>query len=79
MLELPYANEQLSMIVILPVDRSETGLSEMEKKLKEVDLTTMADSLRTVEVEVSLPKFKIETTIELKDVLTEVHLLYPFK
>lgn len=69
-LELPYENRNVSMVIILPNER--TGLAALEKKLSNVDLSTITNGSASVEVEVSLPRFKIESTIDLKDTLSAV-------
>ncbi|CAH2020518.1 unnamed protein product [Acanthoscelides obtectus] len=60
-LELPYSNKELSMIIILPNKRN--GIHELEKKLATVDLSTITENMYKPEVKVSLPKFKIETDV----------------
>lgn len=69
-LELPYTNKDVSMIIILPNKRN--GILELEKKLAGVDLTKITENMYRPEVSVSLPKFKIETTMELNKPLVEV-------
>lgn len=58
------------MIVILP--NKINGLAELEEKLLKVDLTKITQDMSRPEVRVSLPKFKIESTIELNDPLSKV-------
>lgn len=69
-IELKYAGSDISLLVILPSTRS--GLSEVESKLKNFDLTQIHSHLHSREVELTLPKFKIEYSIELKDTLQKV-------
>ena len=69
-LKLPYINEDLSMIIILPYDRN--GIAELEKKLGTINLTEIIQNMWPRLVIVSLPKFKIEQTIDLKSSLTKV-------
>lgn len=71
-LELPYANRNISLIVVLPNERN--GIAELEQKLTGTDITKLTDNMRHVEVAVALPKFKIEQTIDLEDPLTELGL-----
>ncbi|XP_030064972.1 serpin B6 [Microcaecilia unicolor] len=75
-LDLPYVDDELSMIIMLPDDIQDdsTGLELLERKLtyeKFVDWTDpkMMDSR---EVEVYLPKFKLEETYDLKLVLSSM-------
>lgn len=72
-LELPYKGGDLSMVIILPNEIE--GLPDLEKKLadKNVNSVQKIESvLHEVEVEVSLPKFRIETTMDLKKYLPKM-------
>ncbi|XP_067387436.1 serpin B13-like, partial [Emydura macquarii macquarii] len=64
-LELPYKGGDLSMYILLPNDYD--GLTQLEKELTYEKLTTWLSPhhLKEDKVEVSLPRFKIETTAEL--------------
>lgn len=75
-LEMPYTNKDVSMIVLLPNKRD--GIAELEQKLEGVDLTKITENMYKQEVIVSLPKFKIETTMQLNDPLKKVGILYIF-
>ncbi|XP_023247758.1 alaserpin-like, partial [Copidosoma floridanum] len=66
-IELPYENENVVMIVILPDEVS--GLSEIEKHLHSLYPKTLSEARDFKEVQVSLPKFKIESTVDLKRVV----------
>jgi len=62
---IPYAGGELQFLVLLPDARK--GLAEMEKKLTDADLEACA-KLPVVEVELHLPKFRIEASgISLAD------------
>ncbi|CAH1129463.1 unnamed protein product [Ceutorhynchus assimilis] len=76
-LELPYANPDVSLIVILPNKRN--GIAELEAKLAETDLTKITENMFKPEVVVKLPKFKIETTINLNKPLEKAGLGVIFK
>lgn len=69
-LELKYANSNMSFVVVLPDSR--TGLAALETKLKDYDLTKIAENLREDRYEVHIPKFKVEYEIELNEVLQKV-------
>jgi serine protease inhibitor len=58
------------MFIILPHDID--GISKLENKLAGVDLSKILTHLPEQEVEVSIPKFKLEETTDLNDILTEV-------
>lgn len=67
-LELPYKSGQLSMIVFLPKTRD--GLEKMEKSLTPGKLTDYLKKLRTTDVIVHLPKFKLTSEFSLKKILS---------
>lgn len=71
-LKLPYSNQDVSLIVILP--NATNGIAELEKKLVDYDLTTITYDMYESEVMVKLPKFKIESMIDLKQPLSELGL-----
>ncbi|XP_044267033.1 serine protease inhibitor 3/4-like isoform X5 [Tribolium madens] len=71
-LEMPYINEDLSMIIILPNQKN--GIAELEKKLENYNLSEITQNMWNTEVNVALPKFKIEQTIDLEDSLTKLGL-----
>ena len=60
----------MSMIIILPNEID--GLSDVEKKLQNTSLTNILSQGDKEEVELWLPKFKVESMLELNDVLQEV-------
>ncbi|XP_061387008.1 serine protease inhibitor 3/4-like, partial [Musca vetustissima] len=66
-LEMPYKNSDLYMLVILPNSRD--GLENLRIKLKSLSLQELRDNMFETTVQVEMPKFKAEFTIELKDVL----------
>ncbi|KAJ8913538.1 hypothetical protein NQ315_017089 [Exocentrus adspersus] len=71
-LELPYANRDISLIVVLPNKRD--GIEELEKNLAKIDLGRITADIYKSELNVALPKFKIEQTIDLENPLTELGL-----
>uniref|UniRef100_A0A674GVL7 Serpin family B member 11 n=1 Tax=Taeniopygia guttata TaxID=59729 RepID=A0A674GVL7_TAEGU len=62
-LELPYAQKSLSMIILLPGDVTRAG-----SQLSELTLENMFETT----VEVYLPRFKLEGTFNLNEVLQEM-------
>jgi serpin B len=66
-LELPYAGRDLSMLVLLPKER--TGLGDLEQSLNLENLKQWTRALRSREVQVFLPKFKLESEFDLKSTL----------
>lgn len=73
-LELPYENREVSMVIILPNQRN--GLRDLEAKLASTDITSVVKNMQRIDVNVALPRFKIESTIQLNDALKEVIELF---
>lgn len=69
-LKLPYQNRDVSMLIVLPNEKS--GLGAMEKKLASADLAKIESRLYDAEVMVALPKFTIESKVDLSKALKEV-------
>lgn len=68
--ELKYQRSNVSLVVVLP--NSRTGLSELEASLKNYNLNQITRQLRDEYIQVTLPKFKFEYEIDLKNVLQKV-------
>ncbi|CAN9506497.1 unnamed protein product [Ophioblennius macclurei] len=82
-LELPYVGKDLSMFIILPEDIEDgtTGLEKVEKELtfdKFAEWTNV-DMMGKNQVEVSLPRFKLEETYNLNDVLKSMGMVDAFE
>lgn len=75
-LELPYVNDELSMIVLLP--KKTDGLAEFEKRLTAEDLGKWLAKLRKREVVVSLPKFEMTRQFSLASVLKSMGMTDAF-
>ncbi|NXP46107.1 SPB8 protein, partial [Heliornis fulica] len=76
-LELPYAQKTLSMIILLPgdvADGSTSGLEQIESTMTYENLMLWASSEHMFEtrVEVYLPRFKLEDTFNLNEVLQDM-------
>ncbi|CAO1422028.1 unnamed protein product [Diamesa tonsa] len=69
-IELPYKDSDITMMIILP--NSKTGLSALEAKLHQINLPEVSNSLYSQEVNVEIPKFKIEFDIELNEPLQKM-------
>ncbi|NWH87341.1 SPB9 protein, partial [Aegithalos caudatus] len=72
-LELPYVGNELSMIILLPdsIQDGSTGLERLERKLTYEKLMGWINPqmMRSTEVMVSLPKFKLEEDYDLQPIL----------
>jgi len=75
-LELPYVDDELSMIILLPKEFD--GLDEFEKTLTVGDLSKWLDELRNREVIVSIPKFKMTSQFGLASVLESMGMIEAF-
>jgi len=62
-LEMPYKGDSLSMLVLLPKEKN--AISNLEQALTPEKLNDLIAKLRKTKVEVSFPKFKVETDYDL--------------
>lgn len=69
-LEVPYAGDDLAMVVLLPTARD--GLGALEAQLDPQKLTGWLGALAQREVTVYLPRFEMKTGFSLKDTLGEM-------
>lgn len=65
------------MIIIVPVGRN--SLEQVERILETMTLKNLRTKRSNVEVDVHLPKFKIESTFDLNKILQEVRNSYKKK
>ncbi|XP_007887815.2 leukocyte elastase inhibitor [Callorhinchus milii] len=75
-LEIPYAENKLSMFILLPdsINDNSTGLEKLEKSLTFDKLLkwTSAESLSSSTVNVYLPRFKLEESYDLQATLSSM-------
>ena len=76
MVELPYKGDRVSMFIILPQEKGMLG--NIEESLNEAVLNNAMKQLDQKRVDVRLPKFKIESEYDLKDVLKCLGMLRAF-
>lgn len=62
--------EEYSMVLVLP--NKVDGLKQLEAKLANKDIESLVEDLTYTEVEVTIPKFKVEYGIELANSLKNV-------
>jgi serine protease inhibitor len=74
--ELPYGNEKYAMLVLLPQDK--LSVEELILGLNADKWNQLLGSLRSQEVEVTLPKIKMETSKGLKPVLQNMGMRRAF-
>ncbi|NXT07597.1 SPB6 protein, partial [Prunella fulvescens] len=75
-LELPYVGNELSMIILLPdaIQDGSTGLERLERELTYEKLIDWInpEMMDSTKVRVSLPKFKLEESYDLKPLLSSM-------
>jgi serpin B len=77
LLELQYAGNDLSMLVLLP--RKVDGLAELEKSLNQTNYAAWTKVLRSREVQLALPKFKTTSEFSLKGTLSALGMTDAFR
>lgn len=75
-LELPYVDNELSMIILLP--KKSDGLSDLEKALAPKNLSEWLAKLRKRKVIVSVPRFKMTSKFSLASVLKSMGMTNAF-
>jgi len=75
-IELPYAGEELSMVVVLPKQKS--GLGDIEKNLTPDMYKTWTANLRKQKVNLFFPRFKMTSQFRLDDTLTAMGMTDAF-
>ncbi|KAF2886118.1 hypothetical protein ILUMI_20055 [Ignelater luminosus] len=73
-LEMPYKGKDVTMTIVLPNDVE--GLSSLEEKIANV---LRQPEYRTEKVHVQIPKFKIESKIQFKDILVKLGVVNAFE
>nr|XP_055067499.1 leukocyte elastase inhibitor-like isoform X1 [Misgurnus anguillicaudatus] len=81
-LELPYVGNNMSMLIILPneIEDDTTGLQQLEKTLTYEKLMewTKPDNMKIQYLALSLPKFKLEETYDMKNLLVKLGMVDAF-
>ncbi|XP_048655919.1 serpin B9-like isoform X1 [Marmota marmota marmota] len=78
-LELPYAGKTLSMIILLPDEDVDLSVVENNLTFEKFIAWTKAASLQNTEVEVFLPRFKLQEDYEMKSVLQRLGMVDAFQ
>lgn len=73
MIELPYKGDDVSMVLLLPMAGG--NLQEIESRLTHEKVVSWLSKLSAVEVELSLPRFQIEDTFSLTNMLKQMGLV----
>ncbi|KAM6900765.1 leukocyte elastase inhibitor-like [Xenentodon cancila] len=81
-LEMPYQGKELSMLIFLPNDIEDdtTGLEKLEKMLTYDNFVewTRPDMMDEIEVQVGLPRFKVEEKYDMKNILVSMGMVDAF-
>uniref|UniRef100_A0A673NG52 Leukocyte elastase inhibitor n=1 Tax=Sinocyclocheilus rhinocerous TaxID=307959 RepID=A0A673NG52_9TELE len=81
-LELPYKQEELSMLILLPNETGSDPLLKLESELtldKLLDWTERDKMATWMDIRVNLPKFKLEVESSLSEVLQEMGMSSVFQ
>ncbi|XP_008067684.1 serpin B9 [Carlito syrichta] len=78
-LELPYAGQELSMLVLLPDDDVELSMVEKNLTFEKFTAWTKPDCMKSTEVEVLLPTFKLQEDYDMGSVLQRLGLVDLFQ
>ncbi|KAK8771422.1 leukocyte elastase inhibitor-like [Amblyomma americanum] len=76
-LQVPYADDQYSMILMLPRNR-QSPLSSVVQGLSAQKVKDIVDSMEPEEVELSLPKMSVQRLLKLRGILEQLGLKVPF-
>ena len=72
-LELPYEGRRFSMLLLLPDQKD--GLKALEGKLANTPVHSILQQLHSEKTTISIPKFKLETSYDLKDHLKKLGIV----
>lgn len=67
---LPFQNRRIQLVIVLPEQKD--GIKNLEEKLVSTSLTQLTKNLYKNVIDLSLPKFKLETSMDLNEILSEV-------
>lgn len=76
LLELPYKDSELAMVVLLPAQVD--GLAQLETKLDAESLAKWLQQMRSTKVALTLPKFTMRSRLELAKRLAEMGMTAAF-
>ncbi|KAL2804635.1 serpin I2 precursor [Daubentonia madagascariensis] len=71
-LELPYKDNEFSLIIILPA--KDMNIEEMEKRITAHQILQWFSEMQEEEVEISLPRFKVEQKLDFKEALYSLNI-----
>ncbi|XP_012284745.1 heparin cofactor 2 isoform X2 [Orussus abietinus] len=66
-IEIPYSDNRMSMLILLPsAEKGETALKTLSKDLSYTPISTLLGTLRDTEILLLLPRFAIESKLDLR-------------
>ncbi|XP_003794692.1 serpin I2 [Otolemur garnettii] len=71
-LELPYKDDEFSLIIVLPA--KELNIEEVEKRITARQILNQFSEMQEEEVEISLPRFKVEQKLDFKEALYSLNV-----
>ncbi|XP_003474203.1 serpin B11 [Cavia porcellus] len=77
-LEMPYVNKKLSMIILLPVGTANVAEIEKQLNVRTFQQWTNCSNMMEREVEVHIPRFKLEIKYELNSLLKFLGMTHVF-
>ena len=77
--QLPYKGDDLSMLVILPKSKDKAAMQQLVRDLSADKIKEWNKDLITQEVNVHLPKFKLEASYQMKNLLTDMGMPRAFE
>ena len=77
--QLPYKGDDLSMLVVLPKSKDKAAMQQLVQDLSADTIKQWSKDLVTQEVNVHLPKFKLEASYQMKNLLTDMGIPRAFE
>ncbi|MCC3346494.1 serpin family protein [Psychrobacter sanguinis] len=77
--QLPYKGDGLSMLVVLPKSKDKAAMQQLVQDLSADTIKQWSKDLVTQEVNVHLPKFKLEASYQMKNLLTDMGMPRAFE
>ena len=77
--QLPYKGDDLSMLVVLPKSKDKAAMQQLVRDLSADKIKKWNKGLVTQEVNVYLPKFRLEESYKMKELLTDMGMLKAFQ
>ncbi len=75
-LEIPYAGEDFSMLLVLPSE--DTSLEDQEARMDAVSFAELINNLEKTKLEVIIPGFEAQTKLDLEKTLADMGMHKPF-